>query len=215
LVYHVINRGNKREAVFHKKGDYFCFVRLLKEYSERFNLKLYHWVLMPNHYHLLLEIDQPEHISACMAGINRSYTCYYHKTYSTAGFLWQGRFKLQPVQRETHMLACGRYIERNPVRSGMVCQAQDYEFSSARFYCSNKEDGLTVADPWFGEFGQDNNVRRLAYQEFLSNFHSAEEELFRRLEVPQGSQEFVRRLGREHGRFIPRRRGRPKQVIVS
>lgn len=214
LIYHIINRGNRRDVVFSCKADYLYFMQLLKDYTLRFNLKIYHWVLMPNHYHILLEITEPELISRCMAGINRSYTCYYHRTYLTAGFLWQGRFKLQPVQKEDYLLACGRYIERNSVRAHLTLEASDYPYSSARFYCLGIEDGLTVEDPLFITFGSEATSRRLAYREFLCNFDTEEESSLRNLEEPLGNKEFVRRLIREHGRFIPKRRGRPTERIV-
>lgn len=99
LVYHVYNRSNARVEVFHRDEDYRYFIKLLTEYAAEFNAKVYHWVVMPNHYHLLLELVDPEVISGCMAGLNRSYACYHHRIYHTAGFLWQGRFKLQPGKK--------------------------------------------------------------------------------------------------------------------
>jgi putative transposase len=170
---------------------------------------------MPNHYHLLLEINEPELISQCMAGLNRSYTHHYHKTYSTAGFLWQGRFKLQPVQGEKYLLTCGRYIERNPVRAQMVLEASDYSYSSARFYCLGEQDGLTQESPAFIEFGQEVIQRHIAYRKFLQSFDEEEESSFTNMEYPQGNKEFVRRLIKEHGRYLPKTRGRPIERIVS
>lgn len=60
---------------------------------------------MSNHYHLALELDKPEEISSFIAGLQRSYSCYHHRTYGTSGFLWQGRFKLQPVQKDIYLPA--------------------------------------------------------------------------------------------------------------
>lgn len=94
LLYHVYNRGNGRSEIFHRKEDYLNFQKLLKEYKEAFRIKIYHWVIMPNHYHLILEIKEPEAISKLMAGLARAYTHYYHRINHTSGFLWQGRFKM-------------------------------------------------------------------------------------------------------------------------
>ena len=120
LLYHIYSRSNVRQPIFHEARDFSHFMRLLQHYAKAFDMSIYHWVIMSNHYHLLLEILEPEKISHCMAGLGRAYTHYYHKTYSTAGYLWQGRFKLQPIEKESYLLACGRYIERNPVRVGIV-----------------------------------------------------------------------------------------------
>jgi putative transposase len=208
LVYHVFNRSNARVPIFNLEGDCYHFIKLLKDYSNRFNLKVYHWVIMSNHYHLLFEIEEPENISKLMAGLNRAYTHYYHKAYFTAGFLWQGRFKMQPVQKERYLIACGRYIERNPVRANIALEAQDYQYSSAGFYCFGKSDGLTVEDPMFMQFGLEKVKRQAAYAEFLRNFDTEEERSLANLDTPQGDKSFIQKLVKEYGRYMPRRRGR-------
>lgn len=215
LIYHAYNRSNRRLEIFHKEKDYEYFILLLKEYNYRFNAKLYHWVIMPNHYHLLLELERPEQVSKYMAGLNRSYTCYYHRNYLTAGFLWQGRYKLQPIQWERYMIACARYIERNPVRANLVTQASEYPSSSASFYCQGKTDFVTTTDPTYFEFGKDVIKRQEAYSKFLLNFNEEEERSFKNLEEPQGSKEFISRLIKENGRYFAKRRGRPRSIIVS
>jgi putative transposase len=98
---------------------------------------------MSNHYHLVIEFEYPELISKFMAGLHRAYSHYHHKLYGTTGFLWQGRFKMQPIQQDLYLKGCGRYIERNPVSAGLVQEAYEYCHSSARFYCLGQEDGLT------------------------------------------------------------------------
>ena len=210
-----MNRGNNKEQVFNCSDDYLHFIYLLKEYSARFKIKLFHWVIMPNHYHLLLEINDPENISSCMAGLNRAYTHYHHKVYTTVGFLWQGRYKLQPVQKERYLLACGRYIERNPVKANLVDKAQNYLYSSAAFYCLGNPDAITAEDPSFIEFGQEITQRRKSYTEFLSNWVTEEEIAFSNLEEPRGDKEFVRKLIKEAGRDMPKRRGSPLKRIVA
>jgi len=214
LIYHVFSRSNARIGIFNNEKDSQYFIKLINEYSFKFNFKVYHWVIMPNHYHLLLELEDPGKISKFMAGLSRAYTHYYHRAYFTSGFLWQGRFKLQPVQKERYLIACGRYIERNPVAASIVLQAQDYSYSSARFYCSGYKDGITVEDPVFVEFGKEIKLRQLAYTEFLRNFDNEEEKSFENLEIPQGDKEFVRRLIKERGHYLPRRRGRLAERIV-
>lgn len=167
---------------------------------------------MPNHYHLLLELDIPENLSAMMAGLNRAYTHYYHTTYHTAGYLWQGRFKSQPVEKECYLIACGRYIECNPVHAGIVLEAYEYQYSSAPFYCAGKPDGITTEDPAFCEFGEDAIKKQNSYNEFLRKFDLEEERSFKNLEYPLGSQEFIRRLLKINGRYVPRRKeGIPKR----
>jgi len=209
LLYHIINRGNARSEVFHEEKDYRFYIDLLKKYSNTHNFNIYHWVLMPNHYHLLIEIEKPENLSKVMAGLTRSYVYYYHKKYQTSGHLWQGRFKSQPIQKELYLLTCGRYIERNPVKAGIVKKAEDYPYSSAAYYVYGSDDSLTTEDPIFEDLSNDPLKRREKYREFLLDFNTEEDLIFSNLETPQGSEEFKRRLIKENGLFVSKRRGRP------
>ncbi len=214
LTYHVYSRSNGRVRIFHDGDDFKYFRGLLTKYASIFCLKVYHWVIMSNHYHLLLEIEIPEEISSCMSGLARSYTYYYHKKYKTNGFLWQGRFKMQAIEKENYLLACGRYIERNPVRARMVSDPAKYAYSSSGFYCLGTEDGLTIEDPYFETFGTDVLGRRQGYARFLQDFDVEEEQSFHNIEEPQGSLEFKRRLIKDHGRHMPRRKGRAGHRFV-
>lgn len=211
LLYHVFSRSNARLPIFHESEDFGHFMALLKSYAAAFDISIYHWVIMTNHYHLLLEIAKPEAISRCMAGLARAYTHYYHKTYRTSGYLWQGRFKLQPVEKERYLFACGRYIERNPVRAGIVAVAERYPYSSAAYYCIGRADTIITQSPCYNDFGRDDAERRERYKNFLLNFNEEEERLFRNCEYPQGSEEFKLKLIRENGRYFPRRKGKPRK----
>lgn len=215
LLYHVMNRGNFRFEIFHTEQDYFYFIEILQKYSRNYGLLIYHWVLMPNHYHLLLELEEPQKLSKVMAGINRSYVHYYHKTYQSAGHLFQGHFKSKPIEKEKYLLSCGRYIERNPVKAGISQDAEGYPYSSARFYVLNHEDSLTTEDPLIKTFGNDPKQRIDGYQTFLRKFDPEEERRFESFGFPLGSKEFMHRLTKERGIFLPRKRGRPKELIYS
>lgn len=208
LVYHVLNRANAKEEIFHSEQDYVYFRGLLSKYSRERKIPIYHWVIMPNHYHSLLELENPENISSVMAGIQRAYVYYHHKEYKSSGYLWQGRFKSQPIQKERYLLSCGRYIERNPVVANMVEQAEDYTHSSARFYLQNEEDNITTPDPLYNSFGNTALERQKGYREFLLGFDEQAEALFGDLAYPLGGRDFTRKLIKERGRYLPRRKGR-------
>jgi len=162
---------------------------------------------MPNHYHLLLEIPDPENLSTMMAGFARSYVHYYQKEYSVGGHIWQGRFKSQPVEKETYLLTCARYIERNPVKAKMVKTAEEYKYSSAKYYIFGKSDGITTEDPCFETFGLNISERRKNYAEFLTSFDEEELALFGEKQYPIGSPLFKTKLIYTQGRYMPRRRG--------
>jgi len=214
LVYHAFSRSNGRKVIFQESEDFEHFKRLLREYSDRFNSQIYHWAIMPTHYHLVVEFENPELISKFMAGLHRAYSHYYHKQYNAVGFLWQGRFKLQPIQKDLYLKNCGRYVERNPVRAGIVAEACQYSHSSARFYCLGQEDGITQVSPDFEEFGKSVTERRSTYKEFLKAPNSQEEALFSNIEVPCGDQDFLRKLVRIGRHYSPRRQGRKAAIFV-
>lgn len=115
LTYHISNRGNGKLDIFHNDHDFKHFVGILKRYKTLLPLDIFHWVLMMNHIHLVISLENPKIISKCIGGILQVYTQYHHKRWNSAGRLWQGRFASQPVQREQYLFECGRYVERNPI----------------------------------------------------------------------------------------------------
>lgn len=210
LLYHIFNRGNAKSEIFHDESDYLHFIKILKKYSSERNFGVYHWVLMPNHFHLLAELKKPKQLSSLMAGITRAYVHYYHAKYQSAGHLFQGRFKSQPIEKETYLLSCARYIEKNPIKANLSSIADRYSFSSALFYTQNINDGLTKEDPLYFTFGEEQKERQKNYFEFLKEDYDEEDDAeFNNLEMPIGSKEFKSRMVKDKGIFVPRK-GRPR-----
>jgi putative transposase len=207
LTYHVFNRSNAKVTIFRCDQDYDHFMKVLIRYMTAFGLKIYHWAIMPTHYHLLLEIGDPERLSKAIGGIALAYTQYFHKKYNSCGFLWQGRFKSQPVQKECYMITCGRYIDRNPVKAELVTCAELYSYSSARFYCLGIDDGITTPDPFYATLAASARERQIRYGALLRDSDGCDGDLWEDSESPQGDPEFVRKIIKCKGRFSPRRRG--------
>jgi len=128
--YHVINRGNARQDVFHKPEDFAAFARLLSEASERLPMRLVAWCLMSNHFHLVLWPHHDGDLSRWMQWLLTAHVRRYHKHYNSSGHVWQGRFKAFPIQRDEHLLTVLRYAERNPLRANLVKRAEDWDWSS-------------------------------------------------------------------------------------
>lgn len=212
LLYHVFNRGNAKQPLFHESKDYDYFKGLLVKYMVQHELKIYHWALMSNHYHLCLELPEPERLSAVMAGFQRAYVHYHHRKYQSVGYLFQGRFKSKPIQKERYLLACGRYIEQNPTRAGLVNSPEGYPYSSARCYVDGIADSLTTESPLYIALSPEPERRREVYREFLAQQPSGETERFGGFGRPVGDAEFCARLVRSKGRWLGRRRGRPMKL---
>jgi putative transposase len=117
--FHLMNRGHNRESIFADDEDRQAFLGLLGRYRSRFRLRLYHYCLMSNHFHVLVQMEDPAQVSPLMAGLLRAYVHHCHRRHGFVGHRWQGRFKSPAVQCSEYLLSCGRYIERNPVEPGL------------------------------------------------------------------------------------------------
>ena len=92
LIYHVINRGNNRQDVFHKPADFQAFLAALADLKDRKPFELFGYCLLNNHFHLLLR-PKGASISRIMQSLLVSHTQRYHRHYRSGGHIWQGRFK--------------------------------------------------------------------------------------------------------------------------
>jgi putative transposase len=128
--YHVLNRGNARQEVFHKDDDYAAFLKLLCQANERVPMRLLAYCLMPNHFHLVLWPRGDGHVSRWMQWLMTSHVRRYHRHYHSSGHVWQGRFKPFPIQSDEYLLTAMRYVERNAVRAKLVRKAQRWPWSS-------------------------------------------------------------------------------------
>src|SRR5436190_578686 len=132
FAYHVINRGNRRAQVFHGDGDYESFVRLLAKAAARFPVRLVGFCLLSNHLALWPETDDAS--SDFMHWLLTTHAMCYLKQYRITGHVWQGRFRVFPIQEDDHLLSVLRYIERNPLRAGLVTSAEHWGWSSLRWH---------------------------------------------------------------------------------
>ena len=133
VIYHVLNRGNGRNEVFHKDEDYGSFLILLNQANDRANMRLLAFCLMPNHFHLIAWPRKDGDLSTWMQWLMTSHVRRYHRHYNSSGHVWQGRFKAFPIQSDEHLLTVMRYVERNPINAKTIPirKAQNWPWSSA------------------------------------------------------------------------------------
>ena len=148
FLYHVLNRGNARQDVFHKDGDFEAFVNLMVQANQRLPMRVVGYCLMPNHFHLLLWPRKDGDLSRWMQWLLTSHVRRYHRHYESSGHVWQGRFKAFPIQSDEHFATVLRYIERNPLRAGLVERSQDWEWSSLKPSRRSDPEGLLSAGPF-------------------------------------------------------------------
>lgn len=164
--YHVISRGVAHLPVFRATADYQYYLSLVEKYKAEFPFDLFHYCLMPNHIHFLVQVGRTC-FSEFMKKLNLAYFHYRHNQYDSDGYTWQGRFKSQFVGTDQYFIQCGKYIELNPVRAKIVKSPERYIFSSSRFYTTGKPDKLITVDPYFAWLGDTDIVRRESYSQLL------------------------------------------------
>jgi putative transposase len=150
LVYHVLNRANARQTIFHRDGDYLAFERALAEAQERIAMRILAWCLMPNHWHLILWPYGDGELSEFMRLVTLMHTHRWHAHHATtgAGHLYQGRFKSFIVQDDRHFLTVCRYVERNALRAKLVERAEDWRWGSLWRTKHRDRDRVPLITEW-------------------------------------------------------------------
>ena len=164
--YHVTSRGNQRGRIFWGDNDRKRLKTILERTKERYGYLLHGYVLMPNHYHLLIETPHAN-IKQIMQNINTSYTVFVNKKYQRAGHLFQGRYKAFIVDKDRYLLELGRYIHLNPVRARMVRSPEDFRWSSFGDYMKGRNDGLVNTDDTLAYFSKKRGTAIRRYKEFV------------------------------------------------
>jgi len=165
--YHVIQRGNNRQTIFHSDDDRQSMCGLLAENAVRFDIAVHAYVLMDNHFHLLVTPHGQEGLPQMMQSVGRRYVRQFNDRHGRSGTLWEGRYKSALVQSERYLLACMVYLDLNPVRAGMVAQAQDYPWSSHAHYAGLRSDRLVTPHALFWELGNTPFARESRYRELV------------------------------------------------
>jgi len=193
--YHVTSRGNERKRIFFAKSDYRQFKAYLEEAGEKYGYLLHSYVLMSNHYHLLIETPKGD-LGQLMHYINGSYTNYINRRKGRSGHLFQGRYKAILIDHDSYLLELSRYVHLNPVRAEMVKTPRDYPYSSYRSFVS-KEKGEEIVhrDLIWGMISKDGKDSAAQYRAFVEN--AIDEELESPLKnvyggVVVGGKKFIR-----------------------
>lgn len=165
--HHVIQRGNNRQEVFTSAQDYQTFLYLLRESARAFEVDVHAYVLMSNHFHLLLTPRTAEGLPLMMQAVGRRYVRYFNDLHSRTGTLWEGRYRSTVIEAERHLLPCMTYLDLNPVRAGLVAQAADYLWSSYGHYTGQRIDKLILPHPLFWSLGNTPFAREAAYADMV------------------------------------------------
>ena len=180
-LYHLTSRGNERRNIFRSDRDRKAFLTFLGVAAKRFGWSVTAWVLMTNHYHLVVQTLEPN-LSRGMHWLNSTYAGWFNRAHGRCGHLFQGRFKAFLIDKETYFAEVLRYVILNPVRAKMVDRPEDYKWSSYRATA-----GLASAPEWLDLgtilplFGGDRETAQANYREFVLAKIGCEDRLWNKL----------------------------------
>jgi len=176
-VYHVIQRGNNREYIFRKKQDKFFLLEDLKHYKAVLDFDLLGYVIMDNHYHVMVKtMDAP--LKDIMHRINTRFSKQFNQRHKRTGHVFENRYKSLLVMEDAYLLSLLRYIHQNPVQAKICQKIQDYPWSSDRFYRRNEGDHLVDIDLILERFSVNRGHAVAAYARFMDEKARESEEIF-------------------------------------
>jgi len=166
-LYHVITCGNQKQRIFKDRADFQKYLLTLTVYKNRTGCRIFAYMLMNNHVHLLIESgDVP--LSKVMQGVNQTYTMYFNRRYRTVGHLFQGRYKAIVCDKEACLPGLLKYIHQNPLRAKIAERLDQYPWSSHHAYTGrNNPHGLVDADQVLRMFSASKARSRTKYREFM------------------------------------------------
>jgi len=209
IPHHVIQRGNRSQKVFFSDDDKELYLKILSFICSKERVQIWCYCLMDNHVHLIAVPERADRMARAIGETHRKFTWTINARNNWKGYLWQGRFLSYPMD-ETYLFRCVKYVERNPVRAGLVKLAEEYQWSSARAHVFGLRDPVLSPMPNVFQIGD--------WSAFLKGEEKDEDlELLRRNQSigrPLGSENFIEKLEKITGRCLKKRRpGRPKTKI--
>ena len=212
--HHVIQRGNNKQSIFRDDRDRERLLSLLHEYSLKAQVAVHAYVLMDNHFHLLLTPEDSKGLPAMMQALGRAYVRYFNTRHGRTGTLWEGRYRSSLIETEQYLLNCMAYIDLNPVRAGMVSEPAQHPWSSHRHFVGLSCDKLVTPHALFWSLGNTPFAREAAYAQWVAAGvpDQRRADLTRALLTgwPLGSPDFIAKLeGATQRRVLPGKAGRP------
>jgi putative transposase len=165
-VYHVIQRGNNKQNIYEDEIDKGFWVNQIKEMKEGLGFKVLAYILMDNHFHIILQTIDKE-LQVIMHRLNTRYSKHFNLKYERTGHVFGGRYKAFPILNDKYLLAALRYVHHNPVKAGVCQYSSQYKWSSDYFY-RNNIGGFVDIDPILEMFGSDRSKAINEYKDFIN-----------------------------------------------
>jgi putative transposase len=172
-LHHVFQRGHDGKKIFLDNDDYLQFLRWLAEAARMFHVKIHAYVLLPDHWQLLVTPEDATGLGKMMQWIGRQYVPYFNRKTGRQGSLWAGRFKATVLEAQHYLLPCMLHMEGKPQQLGLVPDALDYPWSSFAHHTGGKIDPLIVDHSIYWALGNTPFQREAAYKELMRQGLSA------------------------------------------
>jgi REP element-mobilizing transposase RayT len=194
-LYHLMSRGNEGGNIFFEKNDRVKFLDTVGEMSERYDFDIFAYVLMDNHYHLLVRSRQAN-LKRAMQWFGTTYTQRFNRRHYRSGHLFQGRYKSIIVQNDAYLLQLSYYIHRNPVRAGIVKRLADYRWSSYRVYAYGRKTPEWLSTDLILSQFEGESDRQKSYREQVQKYSREESHLIENIRhnLILGTKDFAEKL---------------------
>jgi REP element-mobilizing transposase RayT len=219
--YHVYARGNRKQPIFKVDEDRKRFLKKLGEYKEHHGFVLFAYILMDNHFHLLLETGL-RGLSRTMQVLLQSHSLFYNRKYGFVGHLFQARYKAILCDKKAYLLALVRYLHLNCVRAGMVKDPASYAWSSHRAYLGLESGDLIDTDFVLSQFSKNRKKAIRLYRDFMMEWRNDRDPVasykyggHRILGEDDFIEEVVKKIGKECQRDISQIKDKTLQDVAK
>jgi putative transposase len=202
--HHIVQRGNRRQTVYFNDQDKVTYLELFSAHKDKAGIEIWAYCLMDNHVHFVAVPLDKTSLARGIGIVHKEYTRMIHFREDWRGYLWQGRFFSVPLS-DQYLYRALRYVERNPVRAGLVSNAEDYRWSSASAHVFNSKDPLLSKDSLF--LGIDD------WAAYLAEDDTKDREIILRHTStgrPLGDDAFIARIEQTTGRILRKQKPGPK-----
>lgn len=218
--HHIIQRGNNGAEIFVDVQDRQTMLDLLREMARRFDVDVHAYVLMPDHFHLLLTPRTAEALPQLMQAVGRSYVRYFNNRHGRSGTLWEGRYRCTVLQAEEWLIPTMVSMDLNPVRAGLVQKAADWPWSSYGANAGLRNDALVSPHRMFWTLGNTPFARDAAYAQAVeAGLDSSDQERISHAAMrgwALGDEAFIEKLQQQTERRVKRQRaGRPPKSVQT
>lgn len=163
--YHIMIQGDEKKFIFKKSNYKEKFIYLLKHNAFKNDIKLIAYCVMDNHVHILVHCKEIERISKMMLQCNTSYGKFFSNERKNVGHVFRDRYRSEPIYTKEYLMNCIKYIHENPIKSNMVKECRQYQYSSYKEY-------LNETNPIYENIKDVCDFTDVEYNDLIENSHT-------------------------------------------